>query len=267
MNFADRIMKLMEERKVSAYRLSKDIGISDSLIGKWRKNKNAEPSAITLHKISEYFQVTMEWLLTGKDSGATLDISDDEVQLLQNYRILPEKERYKTLGNIEGKAEVYTENIVESKPSITATLPQIVKSVSISLDNEFAEDKYIEMIVHDQPSAAGLGNYLDDYSTHEEIKVRASDVPYKASFGIRIVGDSMNPKIEDGDIVWVEGRPQIENNEIGIFILNNESFCKKLKIEYGKEGRTVSLVSLNPNYKPIEIDEGDDLRTVGRVLV
>ena len=75
---------------------------------------------------------------------------------------------------------------------------------------------------------------------------------------IEVRGDSMIPKFSDGDIILVKQSESIYENEIGVFILNGESFVKKM----GK-GR---LISLNSAYAPIELKEFDTIRCVGKVI-
>jgi len=132
------------------------------------------------------------------------------------------------------------------------------------LDIHSNDEKYIDMVVYDEPAAAGLGNYLDSHSDSEMLTIKTTEVPSKADFGIRITGDSMEPEIADGSIVWVQPLPRIENGQIGIFILDGAAYCKKLHIDYDKQ--KISLLSLNNKYGPIEIDKNNSLRTVGRVL-
>jgi len=54
--------KIMTERNVSAYRINKEIGMSDRLIGYYR-NGEMEPSASNLLKLAEYFDVSVDYLL------------------------------------------------------------------------------------------------------------------------------------------------------------------------------------------------------------
>jgi phage repressor protein C with HTH and peptisase S24 domain len=97
------------------------------------------------------------------------------------------------------------------------------------------------------------------------MKVKKLEVPDKTDFGIRIFGDSMEPDIKDGSIVWVEERIQIEDGQIGIFIVDGEALCKKLNIDH--ERRKVSLVSINKDYAPKILNGQNDIRTIGRVLL
>lgn len=68
----------------------------------------------------------------------------------------------------------------------------------------------------------------------------------------------MQPKFFDGDRLLVKQADSIYEGEIGVFILNNESYIKKM-------GRG-ELISLNPAYKPIKLTESDDIRCTGKII-
>lgn len=73
----------------------------------------------------------------------------------------------------------------------------------------------------------------------------------------------MEPVIADSSVVWVKKQESLESGDIGIFVLNGESVCKKLEYSNGQ----CTLVSLNVKYKPIRILESDDLRVIGKVIL
>jgi phage repressor protein C with HTH and peptisase S24 domain len=265
-----RIFHLMELKGITQAELARKTGISRNTITDWKK-KGSNPSADRVACIAEQLGVTSDFLLTGnlanEDKARLGNFTSEEIELINYFRVLPEREKDRTLGNIEGKAEVYSENKVEPKQqgaeiSDIIQFPRNGRTKEGSVENEI---EFIEMKVYDQPAAAGLGNYLDEYVPYQEINFDASEVPYSADFGIRIHGDSMEPDILDGSIVWVQERIQIESGQIGVFILDGESYCKKLKVD--QEKRIVSLVSINEAYKPIEVDEESRFKTVGRVLL
>ncbi|MPN35392.1 LexA repressor [bioreactor metagenome] len=114
--------------------------------------------------------------------------------------------------------------------------------------------------VYDAPAAAGAALPLltDDYAMDW-----AENAPDDASFGIKIRGDSMIPVIENGAVVWVKKQSTLEPGEIGIFILNGESLCKRL--EYRNGG--CYLISENSAYNPIRIYDTDELHVAGRVIL
>jgi transcriptional regulator with XRE-family HTH domain len=110
-------------------------------------------------------------------------------------------------------------------------------------------------------ASAGTGQFLDG-EDFELVSV-GRDVPAEADFGVRIAGDSMEPEIRDGQIVWVRRAETLAIGAIGIFSLNGQSFCKQLG--RGKTG--VALISLNSKYPPIELTPTSDLRVFGEAVM
>jgi transcriptional regulator with XRE-family HTH domain len=62
----ERIFALMEREGINAVELGKATGVSNKTISAW-KNGGKEPSANSIIKIAEYFGVTADYLLTGKE--------------------------------------------------------------------------------------------------------------------------------------------------------------------------------------------------------
>ena len=112
----------------------------------------------------------------------------------------------------------------------------------------------------DIPASAGVGNFLDgDNFTEVEV---GEEVPATADFGIRISGDSMEPRFVSGQIVWVQKQDILNSGEIGIFFLDGNAYCKKLQ----DDENGLYLVSLNRNYEPITINENQTFKIFGKVV-
>lgn len=62
MNFAQILDKIMTEKNISNYEMSRKTGISDSLIGYWRRGKSI-PKADNLLAISKFLEVSVDYLL------------------------------------------------------------------------------------------------------------------------------------------------------------------------------------------------------------
>lgn len=95
--------------------------------------------------------------------------------------------------------------------------------------------------------AAGIPITATEYiiDTEEISKGMASDGEY---FGLQIKGDSMEPKISNGDIVIVRKQSDADDGDLVIALVNgNDAVCKRLK-KY-KEG--IALISTNPAYEPM----------------
>ena len=92
--------------------------------------------------------------------------------------------------------------------------------------------------------------------------VDASAAPEEADFAVRIAGDSMEPEIEDGQIVWVKRRETLESGRVGIFVVGGMAYCKRLHVD--ENG--ACLMSANPAYGPIELTPETEYRVCGEVV-
>lgn len=107
--------------------------------------------------------------------------------------------------------------------------------------------------------SAGTGYWQeDDYDTMVDFD--ADEIPDEDEYDTIaiVVGHSMEPKIKNGDFLFIKLTDQVDLNKIGIFKVNGENYVKKLKGDY--------LESLNKEYDDISLSENDDIRTIGEVV-
>lgn len=84
-------------------------------------------------------------------------------------------------------------------------------------------------------------------------------------FFLKVTGDSMSPKIDDGDLIIVRRQTSVDSGTIGVFIVDDsDGFVKKVKYTETH----ISLISINPYYPPLEFDGADVLKVivVGKVI-
>lgn len=86
-------------------------------------------------------------------------------------------------------------------------------------------------------------------------------------FALRIVGDSMEPKISDNDVVIVRKQSDADNGDTIIALINgDDAVCKRLR----KYDGGIMLLSNNPKYEPrvFTKQDTDDIpvRIIGRVM-
>ena len=114
--------------------------------------------------------------------------------------------------------------------------------------------------------AAGIPiEMITDIVDWEEIpQIMAQTGEY---FGLRIKGDSMSPRISEGDTVIVRRQDDAESGDVVIATVNGDSAtCKRLvKYQTG-----ISLISFNPMYKPMEFSNQEvatiPVRILGKVV-
>jgi len=59
---------LLDKKGITPYRLAKDIGICQMTLSQW-KNGRSTPKVDKLQKIADYFGVTIDYLLNGKENS------------------------------------------------------------------------------------------------------------------------------------------------------------------------------------------------------
>lgn len=86
-------------------------------------------------------------------------------------------------------------------------------------------------------------------------------------FALKIKGDSMEPRIVDGDVVIVKQQEDAENGDTVIALVNgDDAVCKRLR----KYRDGLELISNNPAYAPMFFDketiETKPVRIIGKVV-
>lgn len=237
MKLSQTLDKLMSERDVSAYKISKATGISDRLIGYWRKGEKL-PGAENLLAIANYFGISVDYLLTGKEkSSPTVELTADERELLDIYNNLSPKSQ----GRLRERAEV---------------LAELEAPVADKPDQQEPETIFIEYSVCSV--SAGTGEPLINDSYPDFIEVKRNEVTEDANFAVKINGNSMLPYYKDNDIVLVRSQPAVEIGEIGIFTIDGSGYIKQLGAD--------RLISLNPKYDDIYFNAEQDIRCKGLVI-
>lgn len=114
--------------------------------------------------------------------------------------------------------------------------------------------------------AAGIPlEMIEDVIDTEEIPEELAKTG--SFFGLQIHGDSMEPKISDGDIVIVRQQNDAETGDTVIATVNGtDATCKRLK----KYRDGIELIATNPSYEPMFFSnkeiESKPVRIIGRVV-
>ena len=220
----------------AADRLTKaGVATNNKIIYTWEKGK-VTPNA------SQFLALCKIYGITDIYSAFIETNPDNPLAILNNTG----KEKALDYINILGQLDKY--RVIDSAPD--------------SNDNNIIEFpvKQRELPLYLLAASAGTGEFLD--SEEHEMVVVGSEVPEKASFGIRLNGNSMEPRYMNGQIVWVYKTAELFDGEIGIFYLDGQAYCKKLH----KGNDFMELLSFNPDYKPIPITEASEFKIFGRVI-
>lgn len=209
------------------------INFNKGKISKW-ENDREEPRLSSVKILADYFDVPLDYF-----NG--IDI--DQAEILTIFNQLDEDRQA---------------NVVDYA---TALLNEQVSMKATTVLEKYRTDDYIIDYVEGLV-AAGHGTFQED-NLHMEVKLRAEDVPESYDTIAKVAGDSMEPLIEDNDLLFIKVTSQVDVNDIGIFQINGKNFVKKLKRDY--DGSWY-LQSLNSGYEEIHLSENDDIRTIGEVV-
>ncbi|MCY7078205.1 helix-turn-helix domain-containing protein [Streptococcus oralis] len=209
------------------------INFNKGKISKW-ENDREEPRLSSVKILADFFDVPLDYF-----NG--IDIDQAEILTIYNQLEEPRQEKVLDFANVQ---------LDEQESSKVASIFEKVSNEDYIID-------YVEGLV-----AAGRGTFQED-NLHMEVKLRAENVPEQYDTIAKVAGDSMEPLIEDNDLLFIRVASQIDINSIGIFQINGKNFVKKLKRDY--DGSWY-LQSLNSGYEEIHLSENDDIRTIGEVV-
>lgn len=181
---------------------------------------------------------------------------------------LAEQLGYKSRSSIN-KIEVAGRDIPRSQIVKIAKILDVTPAYLMGWEDDkpnaapLAENKIYQIPVFSSVSA-GFGAYAcSDIIDYMPLFIENSaDVPDMLC--IKVTGQSMFPKIEDGDIIIVRKQDSIDSGSIAVVLVDNEEGFVK-KVVYDQE--TIELHSINPEYAP-KIFKGEEVlrvRVVGIV--
>lgn len=219
---------------------------STSAVSRYEKGE-AEIPATVIIDICQHFNISIDQLLDIKHpiSG----IENDIIQLLHNAPDID-------INSIKNYLEII--NTINTNISLVLDkeihrMEQITRHINNTKYNTHA----IRVIQYYQKLAsAGTGEIIFQDMPIDRIEIPDISEYRRVSYAIGVNGHSMEPLYNDGDMLLVEPTCQIEIGEIGIFIIEDKAYVKKL----GEK----ELISLNKGYNNIPLT--NDTKCMGRVV-
>ncbi|HEW3515065.1 phage CI-like repressor [Streptococcus pneumoniae] len=235
--FSNKLNELMNAKAVRQIDLHNALGIPKSTLTGYVKGRSL-PTAGNLQKLADFFGVlksTLDPRFASPSAPATIT---EKITLIADQLTPPRQE----------KALTYLKKqLLEQKNE------NIVSENIISLD-DYRESKTLPVI---GVVTAGNGITQDDNLNIEKC-FYTDEIPDDYDAIAYVVGNSMEPKIKNGDYLFIKNTPQVDYNTIGIFQVDGANYVKKLRQGY--------LESLNPDCADIQLDESNDIRTIGEVV-
>lgn len=141
--------------------------------------------------------------------------------------------------------------ILELNP-VSLITGEIESSIGTLLD-----DSKIRMVPVFESVSAGFGAYADSQIVEYTPLYIRSDIEAGETMCIRVNGNSMYPKIEDGDIIQVHKQDSVDSGSVAVVLLDGEEGLVK-KVVYGEDW--IELHSFNPEYQTKRFEGAEVLR-------
>ncbi|HEM3689111.1 TPA: helix-turn-helix transcriptional regulator [Streptococcus suis] len=236
----------MNRKGVDRNQLCSDLDLKYMTVSDWI-NAKTYPRIDKIESLANYFGINKSDLIEEKSTIPSSSIplpnfDPRQAILLSNYSKLNETRKNKLLATSEmllAEEQGKIIDISEKRAEYDAR-----KRISLSVPGKVS---------------AGTGYWQeDDYDTM--VDFYADDIPDEKDYDTVaiVVGHSMEPKIKNGDFLFIKLKDQVDLNKIGIFQVDGENYVKKLKND--------CLESLNKDYDNIPITADTDFRTIGEVV-
>ena len=197
----------------------------------------------------------------------------DRVKLLRQKKKMTQLELAEKLGYKSKSSVAHIENGRDIPRSMVVTLADILDTTPAYLmgweDGKPADaltvlpTEKIHMIPVFGSVAAGFGAYASsDIIEYIPLYIE-NDCDVADTICITVKGQSMYPKIEEGDRIVVRRQDSVDNGRIAVVMIGDEAVVKRVECEKNK----LTLISINPEYPPriIEGKDLEDVRIVGLV--
>ncbi|MDN3113981.1 S24 family peptidase [Enterococcus faecalis] len=225
--------------------LANKLGFSKQTVSNWETGLKT-PRMGAIQKIADLFNVSKSFIIEGIDESKNSSIE-------KIYNQLESPRQQKVYDFAENQLKEQKQEIKRENNPITS-LEQFRKKKEEGII--YGTTKWYGAV------SAGTGEFLTD-ETCEEIELPIEQIPDEADFCLSVNGDSMEPIFHDNDYVFVKRQSEIFSGNIGVVIVNGESFLKRIWFE----NNNIRLESFNKKYKDIIITENDEFRIVGKVVM
>lgn len=109
MSIVERIQSEISKKGISIKALEKEIGLGNGTIKRW---DNSSPQCNKIQLVANYLQVSLEWLITGKECN---NLTKEEAELIIAYRNAEPAIQHATKKLLDVPEEIQGERLSDSK--------------------------------------------------------------------------------------------------------------------------------------------------------
>lgn len=218
----ENLKKLRKDKGLTQEEFAASIGIPTNTYGNYEKAVR-EPGSDFWIAVAEKYHVSIDWLM---------GFADD-----------PHRTKYAAMSRFEEKyyaLDDYGKRLVDAVMQIEnerARAPQENAVVDLGLIRHYLYSP-----------AAGPGGLISG-SDYEDIP-RTAEMPSGADYCLTVSGDSMEPYIHDGQMIFVSEDGEVQQMDVGVWYYQGGTYVKQYAV--ATDG-TVHLLSANPDRRNTNI--------------
>ena len=221
-----------KKRGLTQQQVANLTGVSKNHVTNWEAGR-ARPDLTVIPALCDVLEISLPAFFSVP--GSTDALNQDEHQLVKGYRLLNNRDKLLIKTTMDKMLELSADELTE-----------------------YCRTSFIPMMHNYQQAAAGTGTPLDEGTEQYQAFVRRNKLAEHADEIVTVNGSSMEPMFHHGQDVYVQHTVELQLGEIGLFVVNGEGYIK----EWAKD----CLHSLNPEYDDIRLNDGDNIRCIGRIL-
>ncbi|MCM1564887.1 MAG: XRE family transcriptional regulator [Dehalobacter sp.] len=290
------LVRLREKKKLTQDQVANDLNIKRARYSSW-ENNIASPGLEYLKVLAKYFGVSLDNLagesilelpfVTRKSFKNFMEYYFPKIimYLTANMKILSEEEKAsaKKIGDIVQNQSSFDLMDSWQQQELVKALFEIVDSdLPIIVPKFILPDETLKEIPNSHFFLKSISENITPLEfkpytkipvlgeivaglpleAHEDI-LGYEDIPIELAkngeyFGLKVKGDSMEPRIKKGDILIIKKQPDIDSGDIGIVLINGESATVK-QIHKAETG--ITLQAWNTAY-PTKFYSNKEIETL-----
>lgn len=261
-----RLREIRKSRKVTQQELAEYLNVTQATLSGWETEK-FEIDNTNLKKCANYFDVSIDYLLGNSFDSSEIKMARAAIKDLYSQSDIPISEieektgaSYSTFRSwLDGYGDYFN-----SRLSILARLFNVSVESLLGKEASIPVSDVVMVPIYGKV-AAGIGMFADDEIIGEQPVFSALVKNIGECFCLKVSGDSMLPRIQDGDIILVRKQPSVDSGSYAVVLIDDENGVVK-KVTYDSD--SVTLVSINPNYPPRTFSGADlqRLTVLGEVI-
>lgn len=249
----ENIRTLRKKNGLTQAALAQMLHVHQTVVSKWEKGRTV-PNIEQMKELSVLFDVPLEYIADVQVFPSLIGEENVSMTLGTTLKTLRKKHGYtqeelaKVLGTALSTISMYER---DARVPDNATVKMIANLFHVDMNYIYghpsvAAKRGIKIPVLGNVAAGIPLEAITDIEDYEEISEEmAASGEYVA---LKIHGDSMEPRMLEGDVVIVRVQETIESGETAIVMVDGgEATCKRIK----KTPDGLMLISNNPAYEPM----------------